>query len=171
MKKVAVFVIIIVGLTSCLSMWEPDLSIKESFQIGNTSSQEVTLHFYENGKPKIVYAETYDQSNPIYVSRKDEKINITTLLCDSVLTLNANQTLLFYACYRQPEGWASTLRDCGYEHTTLHLFMNLKSFIGDSVTVSTANGAETPLPVQNAELWETWYDGKEYIYHHYLRIE
>ena len=171
MKKVVVFSIIMIGLTSCLSMREPDLSTKESFQMGNTSSSEMTLRFYEEGKPIVVYAEIYNQSTPIFVPQTDDRKNIDSLMCDSILILKPGQTILFYDRYRGNRGYLVCLPICGYGKSSLNLFVNLKPFIGDSVTASIANGVETPQPILNAELWETWYDEKEYIYYHFWRLQ
>lgn len=170
MKKI-IIIGIVAFLTSCLSMNKPDNSIKESFQIGNTSSQNVTLHFYEEGKPKAVCVEIYNQSYPVYVTRSESEKNIEKLLCDSALTLLAGQTALIYAHYQWSHDMALSLRDCGSEASQLWLFMNQEYFIGDSVTVSYDGGIETVLPVRNAELWETWYDERNFIYYHFWRIE
>ena len=114
MKKVVVFSIIMIGLTSCLSMREPDLSTKESFQMGNTSSSEMTLRFYEEGKPIVVYAEIYNQSTPIFVPQTDDRKNIDSLMCDSILILKPGQTILFYDRYRGNRGYLVCLPICGY---------------------------------------------------------
>ena len=152
-------------------MRRQDCDSKESFQIGNALSQDVTLHFYEGGKPKAVCVEIYNQSYPVYVTRSESEKNIEKLLCDSTLTLLAGQTALIYAHYQWSHDMALSLRDCGSEASQLWLFMNQKYFIGDSVTVSDDSGIETVLPVRNAELWETWYDEKKFIYYHFWRIE
>lgn len=170
MKKI-IIIGIVAFLTSCLSVRRQDCDSKESFQIGNALSQDVTLHFYEGGKPKAVCVEIYNQSYPVYVTRSESEKNIEKLLCDSTLTLLAGQTALIYAHYQWSHDMALSLRDCGSEASQLWLFMNQKYFIGDSVTVSDDSGIETVLPVRNAELWETWYDEKKFIYYHFWRIE
>ena len=156
-------------------MRRQDCDSKESFQIGNALSQDVTLHFYEGGKPKAVCVEIYNQSYPVYVTRSESEKNIEKLLCDSTLTLLAGQTALIYAHYQWSHDMALSLRDCGSEASQLWLFMNQKYFIGDSVTVSDDSGIETVLPVRNANdsigMMQQWYDEKKFIYYHFWRIE
>ena len=66
---------------------------------------------------------------------------------------------------------AMSLCDCANEGKKLWLFINQKYFIGDRVIVSDSDEKETVLAVQNAELWETWYDEKNFVYYHFWRIE
>lgn len=171
MKKLLYILSSIVCLTSCFSQNRQDYTIKESFQIGNTSSREVTLRFYEEGKPKAVYAEIYNQSYPVYVARTESEKNIESLSCDSALTLAAGQTALLYAPNQWSPNMAMSLCDCANEGKKLWLFINQKYFIGDRVIVSDSDEKETVLAVQNAELWETWYDEKNFVYYHFWRIE
>lgn len=170
MKKF-IIIGIVAFLTSCFSVRRQDCDSKESFQIGNALSQDVTLHFYEGGKPKVVYAEKYNQSYIVSVAQTDCEKNIEILLCDSSITLAAGQTALIYAHDQWSYDKALSLRDCTTNGRDLWLFINQKNFIGDSVTFSDAGGAETVLPVRNVELWETWYDEKKFIYYHFWRIE
>ena len=169
MKKL-VLLIVAVCLTSCFQLKRYDYSSMESYQIGNASSQDVTLHFYEYGEPKMVYYEIYNQSSPVLKTRGSYKKNAKTLSADSVVTLTPNNTVLFYwKRLNNPE--AECLYDCGGQDGILYPFLGLRHFLGDSVTASTSASECIALSVQNGEQWETWYDEKSFIYYHFWRIE
>lgn len=169
MKKLFLFVCV-VGLTSCFSLKTPDYSICELYQITNNSSCPVLLTFYEQDTIKTIYADIWDgdfRTND-HLKRKDWE----ELWIDSFLMLGAGQTALLYE-YRNPYNNPNVSPDylCNIGDNRLHLFAYLNKFVGDSTTVSVGEEQNLILPLQNAELWENWYDEKQYIYYHFWRIE
>ena len=173
MRKI-VLLAILVSLTSCLSLRRQDYTVFESFQIGNSSSDEITLHFYNQGQPKIVYYELYDQSSLITVSRDSSIKEQSSMMSDSILTLAAQQSALLYSNENQwnPGTRVSCLYECGGGYgQQFYVFFNRKFFVGDSVVISSAETEGAILPLTQNELWETWYDEKNFIYYHLWRIE
>lgn len=171
MKKIFLFAVL-VGMSSCFSMKREDYSLYESFQINNSSAQEVTLHFYKKGEPMTVYYEVCDQMLA-YVDGDNCSREQSTLLRDSVITLPSGRTILFYA-YEQkwnPNNFATSLRYCGSSDSQLFLFANRTAFLGDSVNIALPNTVPQVLPIEKNEQWETWYDEKKFIYLHLWRIE
>lgn len=169
--------IAVLGLSSCSWIEEsiqnnnPYYSHYESYQIGNNSSQNVKLSFYSQGEPKYVYAEIHNQSNPVFVQPENAIKPQSDLLAVSEISLNQGQTLLFY--------WPR-IKDGNGEHIATSL--NTKSYyysfipaihlIGDSVIVSFENRPDSIVSlVTNTDIWETWYDEKNFIYCHFWRIE
>ncbi len=171
MKKILLFAVL-VGMSSCFSMKREDYSLYESFQINNSSAQEITLRFYEEGEPTIVYYEVCDQT-PVFVDVDNCLREPLALLRDSVLTIHIGQTILFYGYEqnRSPHNMATSLRYCGASDSQLFLFSNRKAFLGDSVNIATPHTAPQVLPIDSDEQWETWYDDKNFIYLHLWRIE
>jgi hypothetical protein len=169
MKKIVLFIVVIC-FTSCWKLNRPDYSKQESFQIGNTLSEEVTLHFYENDSCKIVYYKIYEQSSPVLLTSRNKDVPVRTISKDTIVTIKPNHTLLLYAYTPKWDYYnASCLGNCGSDR--LYLFCQLKQFMGDSVTISYNGGANTSLPILDLESWETWYNESEYIYYHYWRID
>lgn len=170
--KITVLLIAFAAFNSCY-IWENryvngDYSCYESYQICNTLQQDIVLRFYEKGKSKTVYAEIYNQTSLISIDKSEAEKDAGGLLKGDQLTLKFGQTLLLYEPTSTYEGH---LRVTNLTRIGSHLLGASIRFIGDSMTVSIENGAETPLPIRNAELWETWYDEKEYIYYHLWRVE
>ena len=171
-----------IGFVSC-SLFEnnrqaPDLNIWGSYQIGNSSSQDVVLHFYSKGKPMAVYAEIYNQSNPIFVSQENSIKEISELIHTDKLPLKAGQTALFYSVYysqklTQPHEvhQASCLSNLGYGNAYNNLSNVGLPVIGNRVVMSIEGQTDSILPLQERDLWETWYDEKYYIYYHFWRID
>ena len=156
-------VMVAICLNSCFSLKNQHIEHFESFQIGNTSSQQVILHFYQDGKIMNIYHEIYDQSCLVYLKRENERKDIHLLQQDTVLTLNAGQTALLYAkeyCLK----WCSP-------GERLYLFYSQKAFMGDRVIMSVKGRQDSILPIHDKELWETWYDEDQFIYYHFWRIE
>ena len=67
MKKIWLLVITIC-LTSCFSMNRPSYDLFETYQIGNTSSGDIAVTFFEHGEPKRVYAEIKDSAFSLNLS-------------------------------------------------------------------------------------------------------
>ena len=171
MKKFMLLTIA-VCLASCFSMKRETYALYECFQIGNTSSETVTVRFYEKGKPLIVHYDVYDQSSPVAVSLSDSKKDRAEVQSGSELALDAGQTALFYSDRNtlNPGGMVNSLYSCGTSDGEFSLFFNRSFFLGDSVTVAVPGIEPIELPVDNNELWETWYDEKKFIYYHLWRM-
>ena len=170
---ISLLLIVFTVFNSCY-LWENryvngDHSCYESYQIGNTSQQNVTLHFFEKGKPKIVYAEVYNQTSLIPVDKEKAEIEATNVLTGDKLILASGETALLYETAQAYETGHLKVTSL----TTIGSYITGTSirFIGDSVIVSVDDETETVFPVRNAELWETWYDEKNFIYYHFWRIE
>ena len=173
MKKILLLAVAF-GLSSCFQLKRQDYSIYESFQIGNTSPQDVTLRFYQENAPKTVYYELLPTASPVYPSRDKGFQDESALQSGSVVKIAAGQTLLLYSKDRQWNPGTvrySCLYVCGSSDGGLFSFSNRAFFIGDSVTVVHGDEAPTALPVTRNEQWETWYDEQQFIYYHFLRIE
>ena len=173
MKKF-ILIAFVAGMTSCLSLNRPDYTLWESYQIGNFSSQDVTVNFYEQGAPKMVYAEMNDQGFVTGLTKMDSKL-CTDLWSGTQMTLVPGQTAFLYYYYTNsndttPRSRAYNMSICGNSDHRLYLFQEQQYYFGDSVTVS-VNGAEaTPIPIRDGALWETWYDERNFVYYHYWRI-
>ena len=173
MKKF-ILIAFVAGMTSCLSMNRPDYTLWESYQIGNFSSQDVTVSFYEQGAPKMVYAEMNDRGFVTDFTTTVSKL-CTDLWSGTEMTLAPGQTAVLYHYYTSPKDtvprlYASNMSGCGQSDNALYLFQEQQYYFGDSVTVS-LNGAEAiPIPIRDGASWETWYDEKNFIYYHYWRI-
>lgn len=173
MKKF-ILIAFVAGMTSCLSMNRPSYFIFESFQIGNATSENVTVSFYEQGMPKTVYAEMNDRGFVTDFTTTVSKL-CTDLWSGTEMTLAPGQTAVLYHYYTSPKDtvprlYASNMSGCGQSDNALYLFHEPQYYFGDSVTVS-VNGAEaTPIPIRDGASWETWYDEKNFIYYHYWRI-
>lgn len=170
MKKILLLAVA-VGLSSCFQLRRQDYSIYESFQFGNTSPQEVTMRFYQENAPKTVYYEILPAAGPVYPSGEKGFKDEIALRSGSVVKLAAGHTLLLYSKDRLRDSGFSCFYECGSSDGLLNIFSNRRFFVGDSVTA--ASGDETPsaLPVTRNEQWETWYDERQFIYYHFLRLE
>lgn len=170
------YVPILVGmticLTACLTENRADLPIMESFQIGNVSSQDVMLSFFEKGEPKTVYTEIYNQSSPLYMTQETSEREAILVRSSVCVTIYPGQTAIFYIPeYAGYEPTANSLQRCGFGNRYFSFCGTQNMFIGDSVTLSTNNVPATVLPIADYSQWETWYDEKNFIYYHFWRIE
>lgn len=160
-------------LTACLTENRADLPIMESFQMGNTSSQDVMLSFFEKGEPKTVYTEIYNQSSPVYVTQETSKREATLVRSSGSVTIPSGQTAIFYipeyGGYETPI--ANSLQRCGFGSRYFSFCGTQNRFIGDSVILFISNEPATYLPIADYSQWETWYDEKNFIYYHFWRIE
>lgn len=159
-------------LQSCLSYKQPDLSSYETYQISNTSAAPITLRFYEQSKPKNIYAEIWDGDRTLDLTIDNNMQSCENLFVDTMLTLNMGQTALFYLYgndirYRDK---ANSLLSVG-DGTTCTIFCHCHSMFGDSIVFSVNNGEWEKLSVEQGNLWETWYDRKKYIYYHCLNLK
>lgn len=173
MKKILLLAVAF-GLSSCFQLKRQDYSIYESFQIGNTSPQDVTLRFYQENAPKTVYYEIQPAASPVYPSLDNGFKDETALLSGSVVHLASGQSLLLYSKDRQWNPGTtrySCLYECGSSDSKLNVFFNRGFFVGDSVTVASGDEEPSVLPVTRSELWDTWYDEKQFVYYHFWRIE
>lgn len=173
MKKILLLAVAVV-FSSCFSLRRQDYSIFESFQIGNTSPHDVTLHFYQADTPKTVYYEILHTAGPVYPSRDNGFKDENALQSGSVVKIAAGHTLLLYSKDRQWNPGTtrySCLYECGSSDSKLNVFFNRGFFVGDSVTVASGDEEPSVLPVTRSELWETWYDEKQFVYYHFWRIE
>ena len=160
-------------LSSCLSEAPgPNLSEYESYQISNTSSSDISLHFYEQGEPKTVYAEISEGSFVLDI--ESSKKSVDALTGDSSIILAKGQTALLYMYYEKniPQSQANSLFKVG-EGTSLQILNStrVQQIMGDSIVMSVDGDAVSVLPVGNIYIWETWYDKKQYIYYHFLRLQ
>ena len=169
-------IIVLLGLSSCTSNNVPDTTLHESYQIGNVSSNKVTLHFYSNGAPNKVYAEIYDQTNPVFVSLEKAVKPREALLNVSSVSLKAGQTVLFYKLVETYEHnyVGDTIPHegtCLFDKHYYYSYIPSRSAIGDSVVVSFENKPDSVVPMMVVtDIWETWYNNKNFIYYHYWRI-
>jgi len=169
-------IIVLLGLSSCTSNNVPDTTLHESYQIGNVSSNKVTLHFYSNGAPNKVYAEIYDQTNPVFVSPEKAVKPREALLNVSSVSLKAGQTVLFYKLVETYEHnyVGDTIPHegtCLFDKHYYYSYIPSRSAIGDSVVVSFENKPDSVVPMMVVtDIWETWYNNKNFIYYHYWRI-
>lgn len=172
MKK-EILLIIVISLSSCLSRNRPYYPIYESYQIVNTSSHDVVLHFYKENAPKTIYCEIKDQTGLWGVGKDSSSKDVSLLTKDSLLALSVGQTALLYSNedLRNSQTILYSLYPCGTSDGTLSLFCTQKYFIGDSVTFSMKDEEERALPLFQHELWETWYDNMNSIYYHCWRIK
>ena len=173
MKKILLLAVAF-GLSSCFQLKRQDYSIYESFQIGNTSPQDVTLRFYQENAPKTVYYEILHIAGPFYPSRDNGFKDENALRAGSVVKIAAGHTLLLYSKDRQWNPGTtrySCLYECGSSDSKLNVFFNRGFFVGDSVTVASGDEEPSVLPVTRSELWDTWYDEKQFVYYHFWRIE
>jgi len=169
-------IILLLGLVSCTPNNLPDTTLRESYQIGNESSNKVTLHFYSKGAPKKVYAEIYDRTNPIFVSPNKAVKPREALLNVSSVSLKAGQTILFYKLVEtyEHEYVGDTIPHegtCLFDKHYYYSYIPSRSAIGDSVVVSFENKLDSVVPMMIVtDIWETWYNDKDFIYYHYWRI-
>lgn len=181
--KVRWFIILILFLSSCSWIEEnmngDDLTMNESYQIGNVSSDQITLHFYSNGVPKNVYAEVYNQTAPVYVTQENAVKPRGELLNVNNVSLMSGQTILFYELVGTYDHThvgdtipptASSLHHCGYGSAFYNLFRAARDIIGDSVVITGRGRVSTTIPMTDMEIWDTWYDNANYIYHHFWPI-
>ena len=157
------------ALSSCFSMRNgPDLRHYESYQICNTSATDITLHFYELGKPKTVYAEILDKPTK-NLSQASSVKPLDQLLCDSAITLAQGKTALLYR--------RSGLQNTAYnlvlngDATSLKILYYHQNFLGDSTIMSVEGQEDVVLPTSDIDLWETWYDEERFLYYNFFRIE
>ena len=168
-------IILLLGLVSCTPNNVPDTTLRESYQIGNESSNKVTLHFYSNGAPNKVYAEIYDRTNPVFVTPENAEKPRGELLNVSSVSLNSGQTVLFYKLVEtyEHEYVGDTIphsATCLFDKHYYYIFA-AKSVLGDSVVVSIENKPDSVVPMSIVtDIWETWYNDKDFIYYHYWRI-
>ncbi len=157
------------ALSSCFTMRDgPDLRHYESYQICNTSATDITLHFYELGKPKTVYAEILDKPTK-NLSQESSVKPLDQLLCDSAITLTQGKTALLYR--------RSGMKNTAYnlvpngDATTLKILYYHQYFLGDSTIMSVEGQEDIVLPTSDIDLWETWYDEETFLYYNFFRIE
>lgn len=156
------------ALSSCFSMRHgPDLHHYESYQICNTSATDITLHFYELGKPKTVYAEILDKPTK-NLSQASSVKPLDQLLCDSAITLAQGKTALLYR--RSGPNTAYNLVPNG-DATSLKILYYHQYFLGDSTIMSVEGQEDIVLPTSDIDLWETWYDEETFLYYNFFRIE
>ena len=173
MKK-TILIACVAGLTSCFSLKEPGYYIYELYQISNNSSQSVTLRFYQEDTLKTVYADIWEGS--FLYNDKLEKKGWDKLWIGSFLSLNTGQTALlyrYYNPYNHPNASPNYFFYIGNSTSigTSRFFSYLNHVVGDSITISVGEDSEQIYPIQNPELWETWYDEDQFIYYHFWRIE
>ncbi len=175
MKKI-ILLALLAGMTSCLSLNRPSYGIYESFQIGNTSSQDVTISFYEQGMPKTVYAEMSNHGLITGYTYPESK-SCADLWSGAQMTLAPGQTAILYYYYPYkrandtvPASYAANISYCGESDGVLYLFHEPQYYFGDSATVSMHGAEEVPIPIRDGASWETWYDEKNFIYYHFWRI-
>ena len=171
MKK-WILIVVSVAMTSCFQLRGPDYSLYESFQITNTTSDEVTLRFYQNGTPKTVYADLFDQA-PVCITVDSCEVDSASLQRGEMLKIAAGQTAVFYMYWIQSKV-AKPFRYCGRSsdgYQSFSFFSSRSAFLGDSVTISVQDVEPVTLPLNKDELWETWYNKKEFVYYHLWRIE
>jgi len=168
--------IVLLGLVSCTPNNLPDTTLHESYQIGNVSSNKVTLHFYSKGAPKKVYAEIYDRTNPVFVTPENAEKPRGELLNVSSVSLKSGQTVLFYKLVETYEHdyVGDTIPHngtCLFDKHYYYSYIPSRSVIGDSVVVSIENQPDSVVPMMVVtDLWETWYNDKNFIYYNYWRI-
>ena len=169
-------IILLLGLVSCTPNNVPDTTLRESYQIGNESSNKVTLHFYSNGAPNKVYAEIYDRTNPVFVTPENAEKPRGELLHGSSVSLKSGQTVLFYKLVEtyEHEYVGDTIPHegtCLFDKHYYYSYIPSRSAIGDSVVVSFENKPDSVVPMMVVtDIWETWYNNKDFIYYHYWRI-
>ena len=167
--------IVLLGFASCTLNNVPDTTLHESYQIGNFSSNKVTLHFYSNGAPKKVYAEIYNRTNPVFVTPENAIKPRGELLNVSSVSLKSGQTVLFYKLVETYEHMyvGDTIPHTGtclFDKHYYYIFA-AKSVLGDSVVVSVENQPDSIVPMMAVmDLWETWYSEKDFIYYNFWRI-
>lgn len=156
-------------LSSCFSMRNgPDLKHYESYQICNTSATDITLHFYEQGQPKTVYTEIFDQPvNNLSLATSQKQLD--QLLCDSAITLTRGKTALLYS-YSGYQNIAYNLNSIG-DITSLNILSRYHYFLGDSVVMTKDGKEDIVLPISDKNFWETWYDEETFLYYNFFRIE
>lgn len=178
LKWILIVLIVLIGCSSCSQVEDnmgKDYYLWESYQIANTSSGERTLYFYSQGAPKIVYAEIYNQSKPVFVTQENAVKPLSTLLEVTKVTLKPEQTVVFYEQtlpedkFATPE--ARCLVHCGYGSSfyNSYRYRAAANLIGDSVQIF-REGQDSIISMANHEIWETWYDNKNFIYHHICQI-
>ena len=173
MKK-WILIAVALAMTSCFELREPDYSLYESFQITNTTSNEVTLRFYQDGTPKTVYADLFDQA-PVCMTVGGSQADSASLQRGDLLKIPAGQTAVFYMyeSERNTRKRANAFYYFGSSHDGFFFpfFSSRSAFLGDSVTISVQDAEPVTLPLNKNELWETWYNKKEFVYYHLWRIE
>jgi len=174
MKKIWLLVITIC-LTSCFSMNRPSYDLFETYQIGNTSSGDIAVTFFEHGEPKMVYAEIKDSAFSLNLSLTRK--NCDELWSGNRMKLSAGQTAVIYGDAFYP-GNDSTYKlcavnfsECGQSNGQLRLFHLSSRYIGDSATLSVQGADASILPLQDIKQWETWYDEAKGMYYHCWRID
>ena len=173
MKKFYILAIAI-GLTSCFSMKRPSYVLFEAYQIGNFSSEDVTISFFQQGEPKTVYAEFTDGGFATDLSH--ERKECAELWSGTQMHLAAGQTAIFFGSAYYPGNdstlthFALNMDACGTSDGSFSMFNFARFFACDSVTISTLGAEENTFPLLNGESWETWYDEKAGIYYHFWRI-
>ena len=171
--------IVSIGFASCgwldaLTHSADDYYLWSIFQIGNTSSEDVTMSFYLDGEPMKVYTEVFNQTSIVYVSPENAEKKVSQLNYSHILQLKAGQTALFYKqslTQKGEEMKASCLERLGYGMDYFNLRLMGKQIIGDSIVLSVEGQNDSVLAIQQRELWETWYDDSNFTYYHFWRIE
>lgn len=164
--------LLVLMLCSCLSeALGPDLSHYVCYQLSNNSSQEITLHFYEQESAKIVYAYTWNGVFETNVSPNDRR-SVEELWSDTFLTLSENQSAMLYLYSENynPQKLAQNVFSIG-DGSYLRFFSYLQRLLGDSVVLSFENKPDSIVSLSDYSVWETWYDEKSFIYYHFWRIE
>ena len=146
--------------------------LQDSYQICNTSPAAVSLRFEKEEKPYSVYAEIYNQPDPVIIPKDKAIKKVTELLHVTELQLKSGQTAVFYCLTGTREGneihKASCLKNCGYGGGLVFYAVGM---IGDYVTFSVAGEQDTTVSMNDPKLWQTWYDEKNFIYYHFWQIE
>lgn len=158
-------------LASCMQYKKPDLSLYESYQITNVSSESITMHFYEQGAPKAVYVEVLDGYVCKNLKPENKSVRITALTNTTALTLSAGQTALLYIYYSNNTNGTVDNLWCNGHGDYIYLFASCSRFVGDSVVASIAGQPDAVLEVKDYSQWETWYDETQFIYYHLWRIQ
>ena len=175
MKKTHLIIILgcLSGLSSCLSEKPgPNLPRYECYQIRNEFSGSVTLHFYQEGTPKTIYAESWDGDFKTDIPNPPAAKSTSGLMSDSCISLSEGQTVLLYQHKPYPNWPDSTaygMKSLG-EGIPVLFFDNISSFAGDSIVVSIAGRKDSVFRTGDYSLWETWYAEKQFVYYHYWRL-
>ncbi len=178
-RHLLVALVALIALVSCTHEG-PDYYIYESYQIANTSSENKTLSFSSQGTPKYVYAQIFDQSDLVRVTQDNAIKSREELLHVTSLSLKPGQSALFYELISTYEHThvddsipptATSLHQCGYGSSFYNLFRMAINLMGDSIHISSEGQTDTIVPMTNKSIWQTWYDGKQFIYYHVWSIE
>lgn len=181
MKRKSIYILLIslMSLSACSwiedSMRSTDYSLLESYQIENTSSDELTLSFFREGEPCAVYGEILNQNGPIFITKENAVKLLSDILEVTHVTLQPGQTIIFYQTILPPDKLtaptATCLKACGGGTSLSNIFRGAINFMGDSVNVSGSGRTASSFPMTDSSIWETWYDEKNFIYYHLWQID